>query len=256
MKRIAPSVLFGVALSVSLVLPARAQPPATATTPVSDWSFNISPYIWIAGVEVETTLDRSPPTTPPSASRFETKITGGALLSAQVNYKSVGLWVDFVWIRLNTDSVQPGPAFSAVDLESNILHSTLALSYRLPTTGNFHAELLAGVRYWSVSEDLDTKAGQLPGFSVSSDDTWADPIIGAGLRYDLSPKWSLLTKGTISVAADKSEGWEVMGGVAYRFSESWSGTIAYRFLHEEFSRDRFSFISDISGFILGATFRF
>jgi opacity protein-like surface antigen len=254
MKGIARSALL-FAFSVSLMPPVRAQVPVAATA-TSDWSFNVSPYIWIAGVEVDTTLDRSPPTTPPSASRFESKITGGALLSAQVNYKAVGLWVDFVWIQLETNSVQAGPAFSAVDLESDILHSTVALSYRLPTTGNFHAELLAGARFWSVSEDLAATGGQLPGFGVSGDNTWADPVIGASLRYDLSSKWSLLTKGTISVAADQSEGWEVMGGVVYRFSEAWSGTLGYRFLHEEFLENRFKFITDISGFILGVSYRF
>src|SRR4030095_6204947 len=153
MKGIAQSALLGLVIFVSLAIPARAQAPVSAAPPASDWSFTVSPYLWIARVEVETTLERSPPTTPPSVSRFDTKITGGALLSGQLNYKSVGLWVDFVWIRLDTDSVQPGPAFSALDLESNILHSTVALSYRLPTTGNFHAELIAGARFWSVKED-------------------------------------------------------------------------------------------------------
>ena len=239
---------------MSLALLARAQGPASA--PASDWSFSVSPYIWIAGLEIDTTLDRSPPSTPPEASRFETKITGGALLAAQARYKDVGLWVDFVWLRTSTEGTQPGPAFSGTELEFNIYHSTFALSYRLQPMGDLHVELIAGARLWSVNEDLTVKSGRLPGFTSSSDNTWTDPVIGLDLRYDLSPKWTLLTKGTISVAADNSEGWEVMGGVAYHFGKSWSGALGYRFLHEEFSKGRFKFSTDISGLILGASFRF
>jgi opacity protein-like surface antigen len=255
MKRLLRSVITSFILSASFAALARAQAPA-ASAPASDWSFNVSPYIWVAGVEVETVLDQSPPTTPPSASRFDTKITGGALLAAQVHYKSVGLWVDFVWVELDTQSLQPGPAFSAMDLESDLFHSTVALSYRLPTTGDFHAELIGGVRFWSVNEDLTAKSGVLQGFAASSDNTWADPVIGLDLRYDLSPRWSLITKGTVTVAADDSDGWEVMGGLVYRFGKGWSGALGYRFLHEEFTERRFKFMTDISGFILGVSYRF
>jgi opacity protein-like surface antigen len=256
MKRKSPFALVGLVVALSFLLPARVLGASSAPPPASDWSFNVAPYIWLAGVEIDTALDRSPPSTPPETSKFETKITGGFLLAAQARYKDVGLWVDFVWLRTNTEGTNPGPAFSGTDLESNIYHTTLALSYQLSGMGDFHAELIAGARLWSVNEDLTAKSGRLPGFTASSDNTWTDPIVGLDLRYDLSPKWTLLTKGTISVAADDSEGWEVMGGVAYRFGKGWSGALGYRFLHEEFSKGRFKFSTDISGFILGVSYRF
>ena len=98
-----------------------------------DWSFEVAPYLWVAGIELETSLPNLPPSTP-NVDRFDTRIRAGAMLAAQARYRSVGLFVDFAWLRLDTEAIQPGPAFSAVDLCSDFIHSTAALTYRLPTS--------------------------------------------------------------------------------------------------------------------------
>ncbi len=254
MKKSAALTLTIFLMGVAPAWPAETPPPATA--PDSDWSFSFSPYLWVAGVEVETTLDRSPPTTPPSTGRFETKLSGGALLAAQVHYKSVGLWADFVWIQTTTSSVQPGPAFSAMDLKSDFYHSTVALSYVFHTPENFHAEVLAGARFWSVDAEIATTAGVLPGFTVSQKETWVTPVIGLDLGYDLNATWSLMAKGTVGVFDDNSDGWEVMGGVTYRFGQTWSAGLGYRYLHEEYTKQRFTYFTNVSGVVLGVTCRF
>jgi opacity protein-like surface antigen len=75
------------------------------------------------------------------------------------------------------------------------------------------------------------------------------------MRYNLDGKWSVVGQGFVNVFGE-SDGWELMGGVAYRISQGWTGTFGYRFLHEEFSPSRLNLNTDISGFILGATYRF
>lgn len=110
---------------------------------------------------------------------------------------------------------------------------------------------------WWVNEDLEFKSGTLPGFKSSGDKTWVDPVIGAGLSYDLSKRWSLVTKGTVGgfgVSTDLA--WEVFGGVSYRFTDWCSATAGYRYLHEDYSRDRFNFNLDAQGFLLGFGFHF
>ena len=99
---------------------------ATAAEPAAtnDWSFAIVPYLWVAGIEAETTLPQVPPTTPPEATRFETRLSGGAMLAAEVHYKSVGLWADFAWTRFDNKTDSPGPAFSDMNLESDFIHNT------------------------------------------------------------------------------------------------------------------------------------
>jgi len=247
------SLLFAILVLGSGAMAARA---ATEPDPSSAWSFSVAPYLWVAAVQVDTRLDNMPPATPPETTRFESKITGGALLQAQAHYHSFGMLVDFVWVRLDTESRSPSPAFSALNLESNFFHSTVALSYTWPTVDNFHLELLAGARIWSVHEDLAAQAGTLPGFAVGNDETWVSPAVGALMRYNLDGKWSVVGQGFVNVFGGDADGWELMGGVNYRISAAWTGTFGYRFLHEEFSPSRLNLNTDISGFILGASYRF
>ena len=218
-----------------------------------DWSFDVSPYLWVANVGVETSL----PSTPSGVDRFETKISAGAMFAAQVRYRSFGLFVDFAWLRLDTEAINPGPAFSTGDLQSDFIHTTAALTYSLPLRGKFHTDVLAGARLWYVSEDLEYSSGALPGFSRSGDKTWVDPVIGADMRYDLSRRWSLEAKGTVGgfgVASDIA--WEAFCGASYRFNDCCSLTFGYRYLHEEYSRGGFALNLDTHGFLLGVGFHF
>ena len=227
--------------------------PAAVAAATNDWSLDVAPYLWVASLEVEM----GQPSTPSGVDRFDTRISGGAMLAAQARYRSVGLAVDFAWLRLDTEAIHPGPAFSAVDLESGFIHTTAALTYRLPMHGMFHAEVLAGARLWYVNEDLEFKSGVLPGFKSSHDETWVDPVIGADLRYELSRRWSIVAKGTVGgfgVASDIAR--EVFSGVGYRMTDWSSVTLGYRYLHEEYDRNGFALNLDAHGLLLGFGFHF
>jgi hypothetical protein len=244
-------------LALGLVQPLRAAGGEPSQSAAHDWSFDVTPYLWVASLDAEISLPGVPPSTPPGVERFETRISGGAMLAAQARYRSVGLLVDFAWLRLDTEALNPGPAFSAVDLKSDFIHTTAALTYRLPLRGKFHADVLAGARLWYVSGDLEFKSGGLPGFDASGDKTWVDPVIGADLRYDLSERWFVAAKGTVGgfgVASDIA--WEVFSGVGYRITDWCSVTAGYRYLHEDYDRDRFKFNLDAHGFLLGFGFHF
>ena len=245
--------LFIAALTGALLGPAAA----VAAEGSNLWSFDVVPYLWVAGADVETTLPSLPPTTPAGMDRFDTRISAGAMLAAQARYRSVGLFVDFAWLRLDTEALHPGPAFSAVNLKSDFIHTTAALTYSLPLSGRFHADILAGARLWNVNEDLEFKSGVLPGFKSSGDKMWVDPVIGADLRYDLSRHWFVTVKGTVGGFGVSSDiAWEVSSGVGYRITRWCSATVGYRYLHEDYSRDRFAFNLDAHGMIVGFGFHF
>ena len=188
--------------------------------------------------------------------RFDTRISAGAMLAAQARYRSVGLFVDFAWLQLNTEAINPGPLYSTVNLESDFIHSTAALTYRLPLEGKFQVEALAGARIWHVANDLEATKGLLPGFDASPDKTWVDPMVGASLSYDLTKRWSVGLKGLVGgfgVSADIAG--EVFAGVTYKYKEWGSATLGYRYLHEEYDR-AFKFNLDTQGFLMGFGFHF
>jgi hypothetical protein len=212
--------------------------------------------LWVASVELDSSLPNPPPGDP-GVQRFDTKITAGAMLSAQARYRSAGLFMDFAWLRLTTDSLSPGPAYGDVSFRSDFIHSTAALTYQLPLEGKLRAELLAGARLWHVSEEAKATPGLLPGFNANADKTWVDPVVGASLSYDLGRQWSADAKGLVGgfgISADIAG--EAFAGVSHRFSDRCSLTFGYRYLHEDYDRGNFALKLDTHGFLVGVGFHF
>jgi len=219
-------------------------------------SFVVTPYLWVANIGLETSLP-SQPSAGPEVDRFDTKISAGAMLSAQARYRSAGFFLDFAWLQLKTDATSPQPAYSTVKLQSDFIHSTAALTYCLPDAGNLHSELLAGARLWHVANDFTAAGGLLPGFNGNTDKTWVNPMIGASLSYDLGNGWSVVAKGLVGgfgVAADIAG--EVLAGVNWQFAKHGSVMLGYRYLHEEYDRSSFTFNLDTQGFLVGVRFHF
>jgi opacity protein-like surface antigen len=219
-----------------------------------DSIFSVTPYLWVASVELDSSLPDQPDS---GVQRFDTRITAGAMLSATAHYRTVGLFMDFAWLRLQTDALSPGPAYGDVSLRSDFIHSTAALTYQLPLGEKLQAELLVGARLWHVANEFNASAGILPGFAAASDKTWVDPVVGAGLSYDLGQRWSAQAKGLVGgfgVAADVAG--EAYAGVSRRVSDSCLVSLGYRYLHEKYDRAGYAFTLDTHGFLVGVGFRF
>jgi len=232
--------------------------PAARAEETNLWSFDVVPYLWVANLDLSTSVPETRAAARSgSGADFDTRISGGAMIGAEARYRSFGLWADFAWLRLNTEAANPTPFYSDVNLKSDFFHTTAALTYRLPLEGKFHVDLLAGARIWHVNEDLEFQGGTLPGFKASGEATWADPIIGAHLRYDLSQRWFLVAKGDVGgfgVSADMA--YEVFAGVGFRITDWCSTTLGYRYLAEKYDQDDFKFDLKAQGFLLGFGFHF
>ena len=257
----------------ALVLPAAAQEtaasaktPPVPTVPVrDDWSFTIAPYIWVPQFAVEASVPQG--SVGSSASKtvsksgtvqdFETDITGGFMLAAQARYRSFGLLVDVNWLRLDTESHDPGTLYSDVNLTSDIIYSTAALTYELPLKGKFHAEVQGGVRLWSVYSDFElTSSSALPSEEKSRGEVWVTPLFGAALRYDLPLNLALLVQGTAGGFSGDSMQYDVYGGVGYRFNHWCMISLGYRYLHETYEKGNFTFNGEAKGLQFGAAFSF
>jgi len=240
---------------ITLALATALLPSALRAEQTNNWSFEVAPYLWVAFADTETSLPQAGAGTP-SVQEFDTHISGGFMLAAQARYRSVGLFMDFNWLQLDTESLNPGTLYSGVDLKSDFIYSTAALTYALPLKGRFHVEVLAGARLWYVATDFDVKSGVLPGFESSDSETWVEPLVGANLGYDLTHHWRLVTRGTVGGFTDFSVQWDLFGGVGYQFNDWCRATVGYRYLHEEFDQDDFTLNADVHGFLLGVVFRF
>jgi hypothetical protein len=219
------------------------------------WSFDIDPYLWLASYEGTFGLPAVPPDIPPihsnSESPFSTHISGAAMLAAQVHYNQVGLFLDGAWLRMKTEGDSGSSLYSGTEIKSDIAYGSAALSYRLPQFANLQCDLFAGARVWYFGNTIDFESGAAPGFTAEGSRTWVDPIVGAALRYDVTPHWFgtvLGDAGGFGAGSDLT--WNVFGGVGYQFTTCFSASLGYRFLHLDYNKDQFEANVDVRGFLV------
>jgi len=232
--------------------PAFAAETATAAPP--GWTFGLTPYLWVP----TATLDSNVPELPPNnTQRFTRKLSGAFMIAGQVRYGSFGLFADYAWLQLDSESNQPGPAFSAVELRSSLAHATVGLTWRVPLADPWRVELLAGVRLWAVDAEQVFHSGVLPGFTHSNDQTWSDPTFGVDVRYAFDDHWFATGKILLGGLGSGSKAMtEAMAGAGYQFNPTCSVRLGYRYLHEDFARRGFTWDLRAQGFLVGLDFHF
>jgi opacity protein-like surface antigen len=246
----------------ALALPAAAQdlPAAAQTKEQDNWKFLIAPYLWVAHMDASTSLPQNGGSSSANPQHFDTSLSAGLMLAAEVQYRSVGVMADFNWLQLDTKSANSGALNTSVNLKSDYIYSTAAATYSLPLEGildgKFHAEVLAGARIWSVSSDFTFNGLRDRSFGSSNSKTWVDPVIGAKLRYDFTRHWLFLVQGDVGGFANDDLGYDVFAGPGYQFTDWFMLTLGYRYLHQEYDHNSFSFNANAHGFLLGAVFQF
>jgi opacity protein-like surface antigen len=246
-------------------LPTLAQASITNSSPSGDsanpWSVDIVPYLWIAGYDGTFGLP-GPPSGVPSVRTESTTdstahISAAAMLAAQLRYQDFGLFLDGAWLQLKADGESPTASYSGAEVKTDFAYGTAALSYRLPPLGHLRSDVFAGARIWYASMDIELLPGTSPGFSASSSRTWADPILGASLRYDFTRHWFANVLGDVGgFGAGADIAWNVFGGVGYQFTSWFSASIGYRYLHEDYNQDNFLMNVNVHGFLVGLGFHF
>ena len=225
----------------------------------SAWSFDVVPYLWLAGYDGTFGLPEIPAGVPPTHSdaAFSTHISAVAMLAGQVRYHDFGLFLDGAWLQLHTKGDSASSLYSGTEIKSDIAYLTLALTYRLPLLAKLHTDLMAGARSWHVSNEIDFESASGQGLTVEGSVTWTDPILGAKLQYDLTTHWFgtvVADVGGFGVGSKIS--WSIFGGVGYRFTNWVSATLGYRYMHVDYDKEGSLMNVNIQGVLVGLGFHF
>jgi hypothetical protein len=233
----------------------------TATDRTNLWAVDVAPYLWLAGYDGTFGLPTLPAGIPSvhtdSADVSTARISAAAMLSAQIHYRDLGLFFDGAWLQLKADGGPPNPSYSGTEVKSDFAYGTFAGSYRLPPLGQLQSDLFAGARVWYVSTEIELLPGSAPGITGSKSRTWADPVLGALLRYQLTRRWYGLVLGDVGGFGVGSQiSWSVFGGVGYRFTNWFSAIVGYRYMHIDYDHDQFLMNINVQGLLLGLGFHF
>jgi len=167
-------VLFSSSLDSKMPAPAiTEQPPASDTEaaapaapaspqvgqPVSDWHFDVSPYLWFPGVHGTIGALGRDVSVHASPGDLLSHFRFGLMGVVEPRYKRIVMPLDLMWVRLEDDKALPFPNLmvNKAKLTGSEFILTSKVGYRLVDSRIVKIDALTGFRYWHFSENL--KAG-------------------------------------------------------------------------------------------------
>ena len=250
--------IAGAMLSVASTLHASSDAKAGSNSG-NEWSVQITSYVWGSGLEGEVAPREGIPSTDIDAS-FTDLIENADLavmLLVEVRKGRFGMLADLTYLSVEVDDATPGPLFGDAKLESETLTATLDFAYRAIERDNWALDLIAGVRGWDVEAELSLGAGILPAVEAKLEESWIDPLVGLRSMVRFGSGFSLATYADIGgFGAGSDLTWQVLGSIQYEFNDSLVGHLGYRHLSVDYEDDGFIWDVDMSGPLVGLSFRF
>jgi hypothetical protein len=222
--RMAKAILPGLLAFMVIAGPSLAEEPQSPGTLPDDWSFDISPYVWGAGLDGSIAAFPGAPEADVDVNFKDIlenlDLAGMALV--HLRYQRVAVYMDLVYTSVSADQETPlGILFDDVELESEIFIGTFGGAYRPIETEHASLDLLAGVRVWSVDTVLQLEGDALLDQEFEHGENWVDPIIGLHGTYQFENGiflTSLSQVGGFGVGSDLT--WDSFAGIGSRFNDT------------------------------------
>ena len=219
-----------------------------------DWSFQITPYVWLVGIggDVTTPGGRSA-SFDQSIGDVLSSLNGALMLVGEVRYQRWYLLADFDYAHLSTDHSASIPILGQPSLTTTQYMGTLDAGYRFIDSNALKLDGFVGVRVMSISNTLSfSNIAQ----SASGGDTWADPLAAVRAILPIGSGFFANAYGDVGGGPDGDLSWQIYGGLGYNFNPNIAAFAGYRYLSTNHDVNNFNFDMSQQGPIIGATFRF
>jgi hypothetical protein len=232
----------------------------TSSKDASSFHFDITPYLWIAGVHGIVGVKGYDAGFRASPGDLLSHADIGLMGAADASYHRFVLNGDLIWIALSDSHAVPAPGLGAIsaDARLGVLVWTSKVGYRLYDRGGVKADANVGARFWHLGEKLSFNPSAL-GLSFNTSQNWADIVVGGHIQLPV-----ISDKVIVNVLGDVG-GWDatskldyqVVGLVGYRLSSRWTLHAGWRYLFVDYRPGSASVLNlTLSGVVIGATYHF
>ncbi|MDO3443955.1 hypothetical protein [Agrobacterium sp. V1] len=256
-------------------LPSEPVPEGTSRP---GWAFQVTPYLWAAGLDGSLSPFRRGPTidVDKSFSDVMDDLNFGGFVNLWGRYDRFIFSGDIMYVD-TTDSHATGPlsAFQIPGLGVTIppgatidgkvdtrqFMATLQGGYRVIDTSQFTLDALAGARFWHISNDVTVTASHFAiGSQTATHDEsfgWVDPVVGLRAFLPLTEKLSVQAQADVGgFGAGSDITWSVLATANYLVTDNLSVSAGYKALKVDYDRDGHVYDTMLSGPVLGMTWRF
>ena len=238
---------------IPLLLLVAPAVPAQSSAPT--WEWELTPYLWGAGLDGEVKVGRLPASgVEASFSDLWDVLDIGLMAAFEGHREPWGFLVDAFYVELSDSAPAANPAFGEVEVELVQQMYQFAATYRV-LEGKTSVDVLGGARWYILQPDLTLNGGPAAGRSVSGDEDWWDGFAGARVRHEINDRW-WLTGGADIGAGGSDLSWQLLAGAGCRIGKRSSLKFGYRYLSVDYENG--DVLSDMatSGPYVGAGFKF
>jgi hypothetical protein len=231
-------------------------------TPVAaqDWDYSATLYAWVPSLSATIDTRLGGVDIDPSGSDVLDSLDGAFMGFFTAQNGLLGFSADILYAGLGNDNATPlGLLFDDVSVQTDLAMVNVKGLYRVLEGPGGYLNLTGGLRWYDVSIDMDFNSGLLPNERVSLGDSWTDLTVGVSGYAPLSDDWFVVGSadvGGFGIGNSSELSWQAFGAVGYRFNETWSAELGYRYLSIEQEVDRFDVTLDMYGPVIGITARF
>lgn len=217
------------------------------------WRFQLTPYVWLTGLDGSVRPFKGAPTAHVNKSFSDVldKLDAAAFLNGTARKGHYVLHGDLSYASTSDKAALPMGLSAHAKVKQTSLTLTGGRNWMLNPQSSI--DLMAGLRLWQIKADV-----KVPGLaSAQSNTSFVDPVVAARWRYDIAPRWSTLLyadMGGLDMGSKFT--WQVHGSVNYQLKDNIYISLGYRHLSVDYRDGGKQLDFSQSGPIVGATFRF
>lgn len=228
------------------------------------WALQVTPYMWAAGINGDISPFRRAPTVAIKKPFREImdELNFGGFIDVWGRYDRFLISGDIMYVNtIDSRAIGTIPGFGptpglGVSVDTRQLTATVKAGYRLYSSPDFTFDLLAGGRFWQITNDIKIKYAALsPTYGERF--SWADPVIGARAFYQFNEKFSAQVQADIGgFGVGSRQTWQALATLNYAFTDHLSASAGYKILHVNYDAGGYVFDTTLKGPVLGLTWRF
>lgn len=237
-----------------LALLAAAAPAYGQTLLGDDRKNGLALYLWATGIDgTMTAMGSEVPVDVSFDDLFDQVDIAGSIHYERLASRW-GLLADVTYVELGADFTDPNSGQPGTQAMEFLLSEVAAVRRWSSAGGELYFDMILGVRYWILDQDIVIGGNT----ALNASESWLDGMAGGRVIVPMSESW--LFAGRVDVAAGGSDlSWNASALFDWQATNLISVIFGYRFLKEDYETGsgatEFALDADISGPLLALGFR-
>jgi hypothetical protein len=220
--------------------------PVLSAQAADQWKFELTPYLWAAGIEGDVTVNGQSTNVDVSFSDMLDATNAVFAFLGVAQYGRLVLWAQVDFLSQDTDEQDDPPPNARLELDTTM--TTLAVGYQFDGWSKGQTvDVLIGARQLALDATLTVNGVG----TFQNDRDINDTVLVVRPSFPLSDRWRF--NPTLSYGSGDSEStYELQPQFQYQISKNWATRLGYRRLAYDIESDSGNEIDvTFSGFIIG-----